>query len=132
MSSVPSTVHSPKKVGVDGLIGYGVFYLCFLYLPILLIPLFSFNDSVYIAFPIESFTLQWYTQMFEEDALHRSLFNSIKVGACVSVISTIFGTEPAFPRSARKGYMSCGGMKMNWRSGCVSHRSLRVSTARLR
>tara|TARA_B100000029_G_scaffold251247_1_gene248269 strand:+ start:1565 stop:2407 length:843 start_codon:yes stop_codon:yes gene_type:complete len=95
MSSVPATVHSPKKVGVDGLIGYGVFYLCFLYLPILLIPLFSFNDSVYIAFPIESFTLQWYTQMFEEDALHRSLFNSIKVAACVSVISTIFGTLAA-------------------------------------
>ena len=45
MSSVPAAVHSPKKVGVDGLIGYGVFYLCFLYLPILLILLLIYADT---------------------------------------------------------------------------------------
>lgn len=89
----------------DVLIGYGVFYLAFLYLPILLIPLFSFNDSVYIAFPIESLTLKWYEAMFEHDSLHRAFFNSIKVAVCVSIISTIFGTlaAKAFTRYNLRG-----------------------------
>ena len=77
--------------GIDGLIVYGVVYLGFLYLPILLIPLFSFNDSIYVAFPLKGFTLQWYEAMIAQDALVRSLVNSLKVASAVAVISTIFG-----------------------------------------
>ena len=80
---------------IDGLIVYGVIYLGFLYLPILLIPLFSFNDSIYIAFPLKGFTLQWYEAMIAQDALVRSLVNSLKVASAVAVISTIFGTLAA-------------------------------------
>ena len=80
---------------IDGLIVYGVIYLGFLYLPILLIPLFSFNDSIYIAFPLKGFTLQWYEAMIAQDALVRSLVNSLKVASAVAVVSTIFGTLAA-------------------------------------
>ncbi|MCP4377773.1 MAG: ABC transporter permease, partial [bacterium] len=31
---------------------YAVLFLAFLYVPVLFLPLFSFNDSIYIAFPI--------------------------------------------------------------------------------
>lgn len=31
-------------------------YLVFLYLPVLLIPLFSFNNSIQAAFPLQGFT----------------------------------------------------------------------------
>ena len=36
---------------------YVLGYLVFLYLPVLLIPLFSFNDSIQAAFPLQGFTL---------------------------------------------------------------------------
>ena len=33
-------------------------YVVFLYLPVALIPLFSFNDSIQAAFPLKGFTLR--------------------------------------------------------------------------
>ncbi len=70
---------------------YTVLYLAFLYIPVLFIPLFSFNDSIYIAFPLKGFTLQHYVEMVNREPLINALFNSLKVGAVVSVVSTIFG-----------------------------------------
>ena len=40
-----------------------MFYLVFLYLPVLLLPLFSFNDGTIVAFPIKGWTLEWYRQL---------------------------------------------------------------------
>ena len=37
---------------------YGFAFLIFLYAPVLLIPLFSFNDSTVATFPLKGFTLQ--------------------------------------------------------------------------
>ena len=34
----------------DSLLLYAVVYLAFLYVPVLFLPLFSFNDSIYVAF----------------------------------------------------------------------------------
>ena len=79
----------------DGLLGYSILYLVFLYVPVLFLPLFSFNDSIYISFPLRGFTTRWYELMISSDALLDSLVNSIKVAACVSVISTILGTLAA-------------------------------------
>ena len=36
---------------------YALIFLCFLYIPVLFLPLFSFNDSIYVKFPMEGFTL---------------------------------------------------------------------------
>ena len=71
---------------------YAVVYLVFLYLPIFFLPLFSFNDSIYIAFPLKGFTLQWYHEMVNNPGLIEALMNSVKIGASVAVLSTILGT----------------------------------------
>lgn len=96
----------------DGLLGYSILYLVFLYVPVLFLPLFSFNDSVYITFPLEGFTTQWYERMIESDVLLRALGNSIKVAASVSVISTILGTlaARAFTRYRFTGQRSMLGL----------------------
>lgn len=86
---------SPHRQPVDFLILYGVAYLGFLYLPILLIPVFSFNDSIYVAFPIRQLTFKWYQAMWAQDALVQSLVNSLKVATVVAFVSTIFGTLAA-------------------------------------
>ncbi len=73
------------------LFGYAVLYLAFLYVPVLFLPLFSFNDSAFIAFPLAGFTTKWYGQMLADDAMHSALWNSLKVGAAVALISTALG-----------------------------------------
>lgn len=70
---------------------YALFYIAFLYVPSLFLPLFSFNDSIYIAFPLKGFTFKWYGEMVRSAGLIDALYNSLKVGAAVSVISTILG-----------------------------------------
>jgi spermidine/putrescine transport system permease protein len=78
-----------------GLGVYTVIYLAFIYGPVLVLPIFSFNDSIYISFPLKGFTLQWYKEMANNSGLIDALMNSIKVGAVVSVLSTILGTLAA-------------------------------------
>ncbi len=73
------------------LLTYAVLFLVFIYVPVLLLPLFSINDGQYVAFPIRGLTFKWYEQMFEADQLRRALMNSVKVGVCVSIVSTMFG-----------------------------------------
>ncbi len=70
---------------------YAICFLAFLYIPVLFLPLFSFSDSIYIAFPIENWTLQWYRDMFKNEPMIAALWNSVRVGAIASVLSTFLG-----------------------------------------
>jgi spermidine/putrescine transport system permease protein len=83
----------PRRI--DSLLVYGAAYLAFLYIPLLFIVLFSFNDSIYVAFPLQGFTWQWYEAMWRQEALVASLINSLKLATVVAVVSTIFGTLAA-------------------------------------
>jgi len=78
-----------------GLGVYTVVYLAFIYGPVLVLPLFSFNDSIYVAFPLKGFTLQWYDDMVNNPGMLDALSNSLKVAGSVAVLSTIFGTLAA-------------------------------------
>lgn len=89
------SVGSGSRRRGGGLAAYSILYLVFLYVPVLFLPLFSFNDSFYITFPLKGFTLQWYAQLVENDSLLRALGNSLKIAAVVAVISTILGTMAA-------------------------------------
>ena len=71
-------------------------YLVFLYLPIALIPLFSFNDSIQIAFPIKGFTLSWYDSLLDNEALHGAVATSLVVGLSAAALATILGVSIAY------------------------------------
>jgi spermidine/putrescine transport system permease protein len=79
----------------SGLTIYTVGYLAFLYGPVLLLPLFSFNNSIYITFPLKGFTFDWYRQMVDNVQLIECLRASLVVATSVAVISTILGTLAA-------------------------------------
>lgn len=100
-----------KKRRIDPLLIYAIFFLIFIYVPVLLLPLFSFNDSPYVAFPLKGFTLRWYEQMVAAEQLQRSLMNSIKVGAITAVISTLLGMMAAlsFTRYKIRGRAALNG-----------------------
>jgi spermidine/putrescine transport system permease protein len=74
-----------------GLAIYAALYVAFLYVPVLLLPLFSFNDSAFIAFPLSGFTTKWYAAMAADEDMRAALANTLKVGAAASLISTILG-----------------------------------------
>ena len=76
---------------LDGLNLYAIAYLVFLYGPVLLLPVFSFNDSIYVAFPLKGFTFDWYRQMAANADLIAALRASVWVGLVVAVISTLLG-----------------------------------------
>ena len=70
---------------------YTLFYLFFLYAPILLLPLFAFNDGTIIAFPLKGFTTEWFGQMFANDTLGRAVKNSMIIALSTAVLSTTLG-----------------------------------------
>ena len=78
-----------------GLTAYAIAYLVFLYLPVLLLPLFSFNDSSVVAFPLQGFTTRWYENLAATPALHEAVINSLIVGVAASVVATILGVGAA-------------------------------------
>lgn len=71
-------------------------YLVFLYLPICLIPLFSFNDSIQAAFPLKGFTFGWYRTLLHNEGVRNALFTSLKVGLTSAALATICGITIAY------------------------------------
>lgn len=76
-------------------LAYYVILLIFLQLPILILIIFSFNDSVLLVFPLKGFTLDWYRQLLEADELINAAKNSLIIGLVSSVLATALGTMGA-------------------------------------
>lgn len=74
---------------------YAWIFLTVLYVPILFIPLFAFNNSIYVRFPLAGFTGQWFVQLMARDQLWDALWNSLRVGAAVAVVATVLGVMAA-------------------------------------
>jgi len=70
---------------------YAIIFLIVLYTPVLFLPLFSFNDSIYVKFPLKGFTTQWYVELWDRTPVWNALWNSIRVGVAVSIASTGLG-----------------------------------------
>jgi len=85
------TVKATKKISArifSGLV------FAFLYLPIAIVVLFSFNISKRnILF--EGFTLDWYSVMAQNDALLQAFANTLIVASCSTLIATMIGTLTA-------------------------------------
>lgn len=75
---------------------YAVLYLGFIYAPILLLPIFSFNDNRFVTFPLQGLTLAWYAEMAGNPQLTKALRASLIIVAPVAIISTILGTMTAY------------------------------------
>ena len=86
MSNV-SYIQRPNRV----LLIYALIYLAYLYIPVLFLPLFSFNDSLYVAFPLKGFTTRWYVEMLDNEPMQAALLNSLKVGVVASIVATLLG-----------------------------------------
>ena len=77
------------------LLGYAALYFLFLYAPIFLPPIFAFNDSAIISFPLSGVTLDWFFLLWETEALHDALYNSVMIAIIAATLSTALGTFAA-------------------------------------
>jgi len=67
----------------------------FLYLPIAIVVIFSFNESRFVA-DWQGFSLRWYEEAWIKDRLvQRALWNSLSIGFGNAVLATVFGTMAA-------------------------------------
>ncbi|KIX18410.1 ABC transporter permease [Paracoccus sp. 228] len=92
-----------------GLQAYAIFYLLFLYAPIILLPMFAFNSGTIIAFPLQGVTTDWFRQMWADATLRRALTNSLTVAVASSILATCFGIFAA-RASTRFVFPGKGGM----------------------
>lgn len=70
--------------------------LAFLYVPIGIIVLYSFNDSRIQTWPIEGFTLHWWEVAFGNQAARDALVLSIEAGIGATIIALGLGSLAAF------------------------------------
>jgi len=90
-------------------VGIVVFMLALLYLPLLLLAAFSFNDSIILSLPFKGFTTRWYTEAFDDPRMRTGLTNSIWIATIITPICLVLGTLTAFALT-RMRFLMRGGV----------------------
>ena len=85
------------RVARAGLGVYAVAIYVFLFAPIALLILFSFNANRYGTFPITAWTLKWYRSAIDNYQIRDALRTTLKVAGEVTLVSVVVGTAAAFP-----------------------------------
>ncbi len=80
-----------ERKGAVVLWGYFWLYVLFLYLPILLLALFSFQASDALAFPWQGFSLHWYRAVWDTPGLIDSLWRSLLVALITTIVAVSLG-----------------------------------------
>ena len=73
---------------------YAALVFIFLYAPIIVMIVFSFNASSSTSV-LSGFSLQWYKVLLEDEATLRALYNTLILAVSSSLISTVLGTAAA-------------------------------------
>ena len=97
--SLPRSVASRSAVA-----GYVAAFFVFLFVPLVVVAVFAFNDANYPAPPWRGFTLDWFVGargagrigLFADAPLLKSIGTSVIVAAWVTALSVLFGTANAF------------------------------------
>jgi ABC-type spermidine/putrescine transport system permease subunit I len=77
------------------LLAYSFLFIAFLYIPIALLLLFSFNDSTTVGFPINGFTTQWFDSVLNDPQVADAFSTSISVAFVAVGASLALGTPAA-------------------------------------
>lgn len=77
------------------LVGVAIGTLLFLYIPVAILILFSFNDSPVTSFPLSGFTWGWYQKVFANKDLLTALGNSLIVAFSATALTVLIGVPAA-------------------------------------
>ncbi len=87
---------------------YLLLALLFIYLPVVVLVLFSFQDGLLPVFPFNGPSLQWYEKMLENERLVESLYNSVLVAVLSSLLTTIIGFLAAYGLARHRHRFAAG------------------------
>jgi putative spermidine/putrescine transport system permease protein len=79
-----------------GFRAWTVIVLIFLWLPLAIIAILSFNDSKSLAWPPKGFTVSWWTKAFHNEGARDALEMSIRTALIATAIALILGTAASF------------------------------------
>lgn len=83
-------MRSKRKIGSKI---YVALVMVFLYIPIAVLILYSFNDGKTSVW--KGFTLKWYYELFNNSVIMNSLYNTLIIAVLAAIISTVLGTLAA-------------------------------------
>jgi spermidine/putrescine transport system permease protein len=66
----------------------------FLYLPLAVLAVFSFNASRFAVW--QGFTWRWYGEIFQDERLIEATIRSVEIAICATIFSTVIGTLAAY------------------------------------
>ncbi|GFE63839.1 hypothetical protein KIN_09130 [Litoreibacter roseus] len=94
--STQSVSRKPRRWGTR--LGWSVTIgaiLAFLYVPIAVLVLFSFNTSRSLSWPMEGLTLDWYRKLAGNEQLIEAVGNSFYVATCSTILTLVIGVPAA-------------------------------------
>jgi putative spermidine/putrescine transport system permease protein len=72
-------------------VGAGV-TLAFIYVPLILIGFYAFNESVTQSWPIENFSTKWFSVAYHNQDVRNALWLSLKAGLGATAVALVLGT----------------------------------------
>ena len=66
--------------------------LAFIYVPLLVIGLYAFNESITQGWPISGYTTRWFGEAWGDEDVRDALFLSVKAGLGATTIALVLGT----------------------------------------
>lgn len=81
------------KLGLLAIVG---FILAFMYIPLFVVIINSFNEAQLSSWPIENFSLHWWEFAATYEPIRLALLNSVIVATAAMVIASLLGTLVAF------------------------------------
>jgi len=80
-----------RKIGGQLFMIYSFLIFAFLFIPIVAMVVFSFNDSKLTA-EWHGFTTKWYSELFGRSGIWTAFYNSVFVALVVTILSALLGT----------------------------------------
>ena len=71
--------------------------LAFLYVPIIVLVVFSFNDNPVTTLPLRGFTLDWYARALANEQMLAAMWNSLVVAFFAVILCLLVGVPSANP-----------------------------------
>jgi spermidine/putrescine transport system permease protein len=68
----------------------------FLYLPLVVVVLYSFSATRVNVFPLEGYTLDWYREMARDEEIRAAIRLSVRIGLTAAGLAVVLGTLAAF------------------------------------
>ena len=72
------------------------FAVLFLYVPLVIVAIYAFNDSIGQAWPIQAYTTKWFGIAFRDVRVREALVNSLQVAVLVTAVALLLGSAAAF------------------------------------